>query len=269
MSEHPVTVCVLGMHRSGSSLAAQVLAGNGLDTGRSQIGRSRFNREGHLEDRFVVGINKRLLLHFGGTWDRPPRLPAGWLDDPRVARLRRRAERYAVRQTRGGRPYFFKDPRTSLVFPFWRQVFGADLRCLVVLREPEAVVASLLRRHQEWMAPGRSWWRAARSVYHRLQGALEPLAPLTAPQAENLWHHYYESIVRDLGSHPRSVLVYERLLAEPRAEVRRVLSELGLPADDAVTTMVKPGLRHWTAEAAAPAVADVERRLSLHPAGGR
>lgn len=271
MSETPRIVCILGMHRSGSSLAAQVLRGNGFRTGRSQVRRSRFNPEGHLEDRYVVRTNKKLLLRFGGAWDRPPQLPRGWLDDRHVEDLSRQARRYRDRELGGERPYFFKDPRSSLLIPFWHGVFGGPaLRYLVVLRSPAAVVESLVRRQQDWLRPGRLGWRLARTAYHSLQGVVEPLRPLGRGAAETLWHLYYERIVRDLaglGSPPPSILIYEQLLAEPNAEIRRTLSELGAPATTVDAAMVKPALSHAGAARIAPEVAHIARLLLSSAAG--
>ncbi len=261
MSDHPLVVCVLGMHRSGSSLAAQILAGHGMRTGRRQVGRSRFNREGHTEDRFVVRTDKKILLHFGGSWDRPPELPDRWLEDPRIRHLVGQASRYRRRQAAHPAPYFFKDPRASLVIPFWQEVFGTDLRFLVVLRDPEVVVRSVLARQREWLAPERRWWRLARNHYHRLQGALEPLRPLDETEVRALYWTYYESILRGLPRRGVSVLVHERLLADPATEARRLVDELGLPAARIDTSMVKPTLTHSRGNRPGRVVAALARRL--------
>lgn len=261
-------ICILGMHRSGSSLAAQILHGNGVRTGSSLIGRSRFNPEGHLEDRFVVCTNKKLLRRFGGTWDRPPELPERWLEEPEVRALLVRAERYRRSEVETRLPFFIKDPRLALVFPFWQQAFGS-MRVLVVLRDPESVARSLLRRQQEWLRPGRFWWRIARYAFHRLQGPVEPLRSLTYDRAIELWHHYYDRIVKSLNGLAPSVMVQERILADPRGEIERILADLGLGEAHELEGIVKPELSHSPSVAEVPsAVLEVETRLLAARRGG-
>ncbi|MFW5858273.1 MAG: hypothetical protein ACOCX4_10365, partial [Planctomycetota bacterium] len=117
-------VLVLGMHRSGTSLVAQVLAAHGFVTGTRVIGASDSNARGHLEDRVVVRINKRLLLHAGGSWDAPPAFPDGWLEAPFVQRQAAQARRHADRLRQGEARAFLKDPRCCLTLPFWRATLG-------------------------------------------------------------------------------------------------------------------------------------------------
>lgn len=254
-------ICIVGMHRSGSSLAAQVLAGNGVRTGPARIGRSRFNTEGHLEDRFVVRTNKRLLRRFDGTWDRPPELPERWLEEPAVRELLVGAVRYRRSVVEANLPFFFKDPRTSLLLQFWRAVFG-PMRILVVLRDPESVARSLVRRQREWLRPSSLAWRVARNALHRLQGAVEPLRPLTHEQARELWQLYYDRIVKGVAGLSPSVVVYERLLAEPRREIGRLLDDLGLGEPHRLTGIAKPELDHSPrGSELSPAVLEVERRI--------
>lgn len=249
------------MHRSGSSLVAQVLLRNEVRTGSSRIGRSQFNAKGHLEDRFVVRTNKKLLRRFGGTWDRPPELPERWLEEPGVRELLARAERYRRSEVEMHLPFFFKDPRTSLLLPFWRKAFG-PMRILVVLRDPDSVARSLVRRQQEWLRPGRFWWRIARNSFHRLQGGVEPLRPLSPDEARRLWRHYYDRIVDSLAGIRPIVVIYERLLVDPRREIESMLNELGLGEAHELTGIVKPGLNHSPNVAeVASAVLDVEMRL--------
>lgn len=67
MSE-PVCVMVAGMHRSGTSMVAQVLEGLGVIMGDRQLGSNEFNPKGHTEDADFFEINVRVLHAAGGSW---------------------------------------------------------------------------------------------------------------------------------------------------------------------------------------------------------
>src|SRR5437764_4320640 len=70
-------VCLLGMHRSGTSALTRVLNLLGMDLGSEYRleGSRPGNPAGLWEYAPFLHINDRLLAAFGGTWDRPPPLP--------------------------------------------------------------------------------------------------------------------------------------------------------------------------------------------------
>jgi hypothetical protein len=239
-------VCVLGMHRSGSSLLTQVLAGNGYELGPKLVDASPTNPMGHYEDRFVVDTNKRLLRAFGGTWDRPPNLPDGWLTAPAVHRELARARRYhrdVVRQ----RPRFvFKDPRTSLVLPFWQRAFG-DMSYAVTFRGRSDVVRSVISRQGQWLARNQWMWRVQRNVAHRLRRAYEPLRPIDQQHASWLWDRYYAAALPAVTGATVVTVHFERLIARPQDETSRVVRQLRGGEDPVSTEMIRAELSHGTA----------------------
>jgi hypothetical protein len=231
------------MHRSGSSLVAQILRAAGFALGPRLLARSEFNPDGHFEDRFVLGVNKKLLIHFGGTWDRPPRLPRDWLGDAKVRDLLERAREY-YREVIAPTPRFvFKEPRTSLVLPFWRKAFG-EMTHVVVLRNPLSVARSVARRNREWRKVSRLGWRLRRAVGNWWIGEHERLRPIDEEQALALWHRYYESIARETVGESVVAVVYERLVSEPHREIPRFLRSVGAEAAPVPPEVVKPSLDH-------------------------
>jgi hypothetical protein len=230
------------MHRSGSSLVAQILHAAGFALGPRLLDGSEFNPDGHFEDRFVLSVNKRLPIHFGGTWDRPPALPSDWLGNAKVRGLLERAREYQ-RQVIAPTPRFvFKEPRTSLLLPFWRRAFG-EMTCVVVLRSPASVARSVVRRNREWRQVSRLGWRLRRAVGNWWIGEHERLRPIDEGQALALWHHYYESIARDTAGLAVVPVVYERLVCEPHREIPRLLRSVG-GAASVPPEVVKPSLDH-------------------------
>src|SRR5690606_4102139 len=123
----PDVVCVAGMHRSGTSFAARALELLGVSLGRPEglLAPGSDNPAGYWENRAIQELDDELLAHLGGSWDHPPVLTPGWerADDlePFVTRAHAILDRDFARAASAG-PVAFKDPRVSLLLPFWRRV---------------------------------------------------------------------------------------------------------------------------------------------------
>jgi len=210
-------ICVAGMHRAGTSLVARLLEGAGLDLG----GAAHFappaadNRDGYWEDLRFVALNDRLLDRLGGAWDTPPALPAGWEDRAAIEAVRQEARALVAARTE---PWGWKDPRTSLTLAFWKRLLP-DLKVVVCVRNPLEVSDSLRARGYTSERFGLALWEA----YHRvLDEAVDPSFSV--------------------------VTHYESVLADPGAELDRLLAFTGLTASPAVRQAIlagaKPGARH-------------------------
>lgn len=141
-------LCVLGMHRSGTSLTAGALERLGVDFGEAERldPPKPENPAGFFEHLALQHLNDDVLDALGGSWADPPPLDAGWERDERLRPLRDRASAFVTAfraETRD--PAGWKDPRLSLLLPFWRELI--DLRGVVVtIRDPAEVAISLARR---------------------------------------------------------------------------------------------------------------------------
>jgi len=153
-----MVVCILGMHRSGTSCLTGSLEERGLYLG-DVVTEAKFNRKGNRENNELRIINDDLLAFNGGAWDKPPQT-LRWDDE-----LRRRRDAGLARYT-GIDRWGFKDPRVLLTLPFWLES-GVDFTFVGTFRHPRAVARSLLGR------PG--------------------LAPRTEPTA--LWAHYNRKLI--------------------------------------------------------------------------
>jgi len=145
-------VCVMGMHRSGTSFTARALQLLGVSLGAagSLMAPGPDNPAGYFENRDIKELNDALLAHLGGAWDQPPVLGPGWERDRSLDPLRTRAS--DVLDNAFGPPPLepgligWKDPRLSLVLPFWRTVTPITTT-IVVVRDPAEVAASLRSRN--------------------------------------------------------------------------------------------------------------------------
>ena len=213
-------VIIMGMHRAGTSLTARIanLAGVDLGPERHLLPATIDNPIGYWEERRVVQLNDTLLGVLGGWWHEPPALAPGWehdwqLDALRVWAAQLVAERLddpSLAQSTG-----YKDPRFSLLLPFWRTV--VDVTSTVIsLRDPREVVDSLVRR--------------------------DGLAP---EHAASLWLRYTLSSIE---AAPEALAVrYDDWFAQPAATLELLCRHLGFEHDntllDAVTKLVDPTLR--------------------------
>jgi hypothetical protein len=204
MSSSPRTITVvIGMHRSGTSLAAHLLSVLGCDMA-DEITPNAGNPRGHWERWELVEFHDRVLDlfgrgYFGASHAQP--LPVGWWADPAVRCIR--DEMAAWLEGRMGRTvrFGFKDPRTARLLPMWREVF-ADLdltpHFVFCLRHPGAVADSL----------------AARDDLPRDDG-------------ERRWLAYNVDAVNGIGGDPVAILPYERWFTDPRANLREIADLLG------------------------------------------
>jgi glycosyltransferase involved in cell wall biosynthesis len=159
-------VLVLGSGRSGTSMVTALFRNSGYFMGFDLLGGSPANLHGYYEDTGITEINNLLLrwmLHW--PWARfiPGVVPAAhrdprslWLAAPRRRRTRgelmnplvRLMDAYARRQ-----PFCYKDPRFSVTLPLWERFLPIGTRRIVVFRDPDQTVDSILRDVRETYDP--------------------------------------------------------------------------------------------------------------------
>lgn len=138
-SQQPLMI--LGMHRSGTSLAASLLESAGLDIGDRLMAGNWSNPRGHFEDMDFVHFQQLALVRLGLH-------PDGWLatglpDLPEEYMAMARA--LVDRKRRSARPWGWKDPRTVLFLRHWLSIVPAA-KFAIVYRAPWEVVESLYLR---------------------------------------------------------------------------------------------------------------------------
>jgi hypothetical protein len=139
--------CVIGMHRSGTSVVSRILNLLGAHLGPFDdlMPPGSDNPTGFWESRSVVALHDDLLGQLGGRWDNPAFRDDGWERDPALEPFRKRAREVVATHFADAAVSVWKDPRGSLLLPFWRTVCDVAGSVLVV-RRPSDVAASLHRR---------------------------------------------------------------------------------------------------------------------------
>ncbi|MDX6709958.1 MAG: hypothetical protein QOH96_974 [Blastocatellia bacterium] len=218
-------ICVLGMHRSGTSLLTRVLNLLGLDLGTDQVLTTEpvvNNPKGYWEHNEFTAISDAILKRYGGSWDEPPLLPPGWETDSAIDDLRHRARQLIQDQFAEVQLWGWKDPRSCLTLPFWQPLLP-QMRYIICLRNPVDVARSLERRDN-----------------------------LTAEKSSSLWLTYVSSALNYSEGKPRLVIFYEDLMDDCLRELRRLAGFLGKPerakqleAQEAMQQFIEKGLQHY------------------------
>jgi hypothetical protein len=151
----PMRSClVLGAGRSGTSLAAGLLAQAGYVMGERLLPATDANPAGYFEDVDINALNEDLLeqvvpgrpAHAGWLFRHRPTRFQRWLSAPPLgasftvsSEQRERMNEFTAR-----RPFCYKDPRFSFTLPAWRPSLG-DAAFVCVFRNPAVSSASMLR----------------------------------------------------------------------------------------------------------------------------
>ena len=143
-------IIVTGMHRSGTSAMAGALAKCGFFAGRDLIGPTPCNEKGHYEPNALVRFNDDMLAHNQGSWDDPPE-EVTWNGEC-VAQARR-----LLKDIYGDdrEACVMKDPRISLMVPFWHKVTEGTATWIFMWRDIEEIALSLHKRNGFSLNRGR------------------------------------------------------------------------------------------------------------------
>ena len=220
-------ICILGMHRSGTSALTRVLNLIGVELGADEALTTEpvaDNPKGYWEHHELTAISDAILKRHCGSWDEPPLLPPGWETAAAIDDLRQRAQQLIQNQFAAVQLWGWKDPRTCLTLPFWQQLLP-DMRYVICLRNPLDV---------------------ARSLEHRDQ--------LPAAKSSNLWLTYVSSALRHTEGKPRLVIFYEDLMDDCLRELQRLAGFLGKPeraqqadVQEAGQEFIEKQLQHYRA----------------------
>jgi hypothetical protein len=144
-----VVVCILGMHRSGTSCLAGTLEEAGVFLG-DVFRKNRHNAKGNRENQRIIQFHDNMLAEHGGSWHAPP-AEMRWS-------ARHRQQRDDIIASYCDAPQWgFKDPRTVLALDGWLEALP-QLRLVGIVRNPLAVAESLRARNGFSLAHGLALW---------------------------------------------------------------------------------------------------------------
>jgi O-antigen biosynthesis protein len=218
-------ICVLGMHRSGTSAMAGLLRLLGVNLGRNLMTPAPDNPAGFWEHSRIVSIHATILQRLGSQYDDINPLPKAWTQRGEIAPLRDYLRNVIQTDFRSSPLWGFKDPRLCRLIPIWRELFqemGIRARYVLVVREPHEIAESITCRGNQ------SYNQALLStLIHKLQAEFHTRGSL------------------------RVVVPYADLLADWRRQAERIGTALGVQWPNApeqiapkVSEFIDPKLRH-------------------------
>lgn len=237
-------VVVLGMHRSGTSLITRLISLLGFALCREDdllVGR-KGNPRGHWESISLLAFNDRLLDELGTTWFCPPSM-----NHDELARMLDRHGTDALarlRRSHPERPWVWKDPRTSVLMPFWSTVLGERAAYVLIVRHPFEVSDSMAKRN-----------------------GCTPAFSLA------LWERYTRQAMVGAAGRPMLVCTYDEVLSDPPGWCERLVTFLGAVgapelavnrtvADGFATKTLRHSHKAWTELQAGPLISHAQVELA-------
>ena len=211
--ENKRVIVVLGMHHSGTSVIARSLAVFNVYLGDDLMPSQPDHPAGFWEDNRITATNDRVLAAQGFSWRKPG------FDCARMTALSSYRQTVTliandVRARFSHVPLWgFKDPRTCRLIPIWKDVFrllrvGAGY--IFVVRHPRSVAESLRSKYGMSMRMGYK-----------------------------LWLEHMVAAVRETRQNRRVFVSYDRMLDNPRHELRREAQALGLDSSQLESNSAK------------------------------
>ena len=196
-------VLVLGMHRSGTSVLTRVINLLGADLPSHLMPALDDNNDtGFWESLDIFDLNNEILASVGSDWDDWQDVDPEWIHSSRAQTFKVRAIEMLEQDFALSSLFVLKDPRICRLLPFWMEVldtFGVELKCVLPLRNPLEVFASLKVRDS-----------------------------FTIAKSQMLWLRYVLDAEHGSRGLKRVFITYEGLIEDWRAVVDKVSSELDL-----------------------------------------
>ena len=184
-------ILITGMHRSGTSLTAGLVNLLGMPMGDGPVvPNSPENPRGIYERADVMKVNNQILEVLGGSWSSPPASNYDLLSSLSDELVKEKRESLSLFSEHNSH-WFVKDPRLSLLLPFWDRMALQALPTIFVIRHPLEVAQSLKLRN---------------AIPHRLGLAL--------------WATYTNSALNQLTHRNNLIIDYSSILKQKQASIR-------------------------------------------------
>lgn len=215
LSESPYVV--LGMHRSGTTMIAQVLEKAGIFMGA--------DLSGNHEPRIIQDANRQILDYFTASWLDVDRVPApellkkmNGITNETAVRFMNYFDRFFDNGGNKINEWGFKDPRTCVTASIFHRLFPKS-KCIFIFRDPFDVALSVVAREQKVARKylGQEYSFSSEESMQQLKRAL------------NSWKEYNDrafSYISSYGMHV--VLRYESVVVDPEKHLMAGLRRIGI-----------------------------------------
>jgi hypothetical protein len=213
------------MHRSGTSMLANIISEAGIESGDSNKllpATLRGNNWGFFENEEIVNFNYKLFKKYNAHWDDPYNID---LENEAIIydnKLYSEAKSIikSLFKNNGNETIFIKDPKSSIVLNFWKKVLHEYIvEYIYIYRHPYEVAKSLEIRNQ---------YSFEKSI--------------------KLWIYYNTAIMKFINYNKSLVVSYDNIINKPLSEIDRILSYLKIKVNDLIIqkvfSAVSPTSRH-------------------------
>lgn len=223
----PVTLVVLGPHRSGTSALTGVLGQLGANLPKHLMPANDGNSSGYFESSRVKSFNDRLLSDLGSSWDDISALDLDIFSDQVRESFLDEAVEILKTEFIDARIPVLKDPRICRLVDFWREAidrFGYRPIYIHTHRNPLETACSLAARH-----------------------------PISVEMGALIWLRHVLDAEAATRNEPRAFTNYQALLKNWRAQVSMIEAATGFgfhrktpPIQQEIDTFLSKNLRHQT-----------------------
>lgn len=138
-----------GFHRSGTSLAAQMLYRSGIPYAIDSMPGSISNPDGHFEDTFAMRMHDDFLGESNTNWQFHDECQLNHRIGPAEHRIRQYSK---LRDKLHGNQWLMKDPRATLFLDEWQTSLQGKGRFILLFRHWALCIQSLYKRHAQDIA---------------------------------------------------------------------------------------------------------------------
>jgi hypothetical protein len=232
VKEEKNAILIMGMHRSGTSIASAIISAFGFSLGINQLPPNEENEKGFFENSAIVELNDELLRYMNLAWDS---IGFTWnvgFSDEEFAGFREKARAILINEFSDCKNIVIKDPRLCYLFEFWQGILvenGYSIRCIVLVRNPLECARSQERRHDK------------DPDFHVLGKYTD--------QVLLLWYTYLRKALMAIGSEPTIVVSYEGLLTQSAEWIEKLSRFAGVTLtekqkSDYVISLIDQNLKH-------------------------
>lgn len=210
---------ILGMHRSGTSLIAELLNDSGVFMG------NRLNS--HFESIDYLKINQYLLNFAHAEWDHPNNfeflLQQEIKKNEVIKLLKRKIKSISFRCSFWGHKSLFnkninnywgwKEPRTTITFPIWKEIYP-NAKILIIYRNGIDVAASLYNREKIRES--------------NIDKSFYSIRCLSIDESFKLWEEYNKYLnyhINIFNKNDICEIKYEDFLMDPEKKIKYILND--------------------------------------------
>jgi hypothetical protein len=153
-------ICVLGMHRSGTSALAHLVGMSGAYLGEDEqlLGGNEENPRGFYEHGYITQLNNDLLKANEFDWCELEGFTVDALSQVSQEKYKETVNQELKLLFTRGATVCVKDPRMCLLLPLWKKYFSYKTVVVTIFRHPVEVAQSLQKRNGFTLEKGLALW---------------------------------------------------------------------------------------------------------------